>query len=257
MRAERTKVLEWLSPVDYSKQQNDYITKSEPGTGQALLRSSEYQIWLQENNKTLFCPGIPGAGKTIQTSILIQDLCTRFMDDPQHTGIGYIFCNFNRQDEQKIERLLGNLLKQLYRNQILSRDCVEDLYKRHSHRNSRPMSEEWSATIQSVVEGYSRVFIVIDALDECQETDNSRWKLLTELFHLQDKTGLNIFVTSRFIPDIVKRFDGCLSLEIKPSHEDVWTYLGRHMSQLPDFVTESMEIQNEVKMEIEKAMDGM
>ena len=67
----------------------------------------------------LFCPGIPGAGKTILTSIVVDDLTTRFSNDPS-VGIAYVYCNFRRRDEQKAEELFASLLKQLMQGPVFS-----------------------------------------------------------------------------------------------------------------------------------------
>ena len=105
-------ILKWLTPIDYAPQQNDYIRRRQLGTGQWLLGSAEFQTWLGTGKQTLFCPGIPGAGKTILTSIVINDLVTRFQNGLT-IGIAYIYCNFRRKDDQKAEDLLASLLKQL------------------------------------------------------------------------------------------------------------------------------------------------
>jgi hypothetical protein len=107
---ENIKILDWLTPVDYGPQQTDYIRRRQPGTGQWLLDSPEFHAWIEADKQTLFCPGIPGAGKTILTSIVVEALTTRFSNDPM-IGIAYIYCNFRRQDEQKINDLLASLLK--------------------------------------------------------------------------------------------------------------------------------------------------
>jgi hypothetical protein len=60
---EDMKVLSWLPSIGYDPQQS-YFSNREPGTGQWLLNSEQYQNWLKADNQTLFCPGIPGAGKT-------------------------------------------------------------------------------------------------------------------------------------------------------------------------------------------------
>ena len=57
-------------------------------------------MWLDTDKQTLFCPGIPGAGKTIITAVVVNDLATRFADDLD-IGIAYIYCDFRRRDEQK------------------------------------------------------------------------------------------------------------------------------------------------------------
>src|SRR5580700_3936070 len=124
------KILVWLTPVNYSPQQSDYLKRRQSGTGQWLLDSAEYQTWLNIGKQTLFCPGIPGAGKTILTSIVVDDLNTRFLAD-QNVGIAYLYCNFRRRDEQSAEDLLASLLKQLTREQFSLPDRVKTLYDQH------------------------------------------------------------------------------------------------------------------------------
>jgi hypothetical protein len=85
--------------------------------------------WLETDKQTLFCPGIPGAGKTIITAIVIDDLKTRLQNDPS-IGVAYIYCNFRRRDEQRAEDLLASLLKQLAQDQSVLPDSVRDLYRR-------------------------------------------------------------------------------------------------------------------------------
>lgn len=134
---------------------------------------------------------------------------------------------------------------------------MKSLYERLQKQNKRPSLEDLPETFQLVASSYSRVFIVVDALDECDDTDNSRTKLLDELFSMQSKIGLNLFVTSRFIKSIEKRFKGLPSVEIRPSHGDIFNFLDRHMSQLPDFVEGNKDLQSEIKTEIEVAIEGM
>jgi hypothetical protein len=98
--------------LTYAPQQSDFISWRQEGTGQWLLNSDEFQAWINQRGQTLFCPGIPGAGKTILTSIVIDGLNTRFQSNT-NVGIAYIYYNFRQQDEQKSEDLLAILLKQL------------------------------------------------------------------------------------------------------------------------------------------------
>jgi hypothetical protein len=176
----------------------------------------------------LFCPGIPGAGKTILTSIVVDDLTTRFSNDPS-VGIAYVYCNFRRRDEQKAEELFASLLKQLTQGQSSLPDTVKSLHDKHKDKRTRPSFEELSEALQSVVAIYPRVFIVVDALYECQAFNGCRAKLLSEVVNLQAKYQANLFATSRFIPEITEKFEGSIVLEIRATAEDVRRYIDGHM----------------------------
>ncbi|KAH7006723.1 hypothetical protein EDB82DRAFT_565832 [Fusarium venenatum] len=190
-----------LKPLDYGAQQSDYFGNRQQGTGQWFLESTEYREWIEADGKTLFCPGIPGAGETILSSIVINDLYTRFSHDP-NIGIAYIYCNFRREQEQKIVDLLASLLKQLSRGWYRLPESVNSLYDKHKKNATRPLLGEVSAALKSVVGLYVMVFITVDALDECQALDDCRGIFLSEIFRLQGKFMVNICATSRPISDV-------------------------------------------------------
>jgi Cdc6-like AAA superfamily ATPase len=254
-RKEHQTILDSLTPIDYAPQQNDFINRRQAGTGQWLLESTDFQEWM-ETGKTLFCPGIPGAGKTILTSVVVKELNTRFQND-KSISVAYLYCNFRRQDEQKAEGLLASLLKQLTQGQSSLPDSVKSLYDSHKDKRTRPSFDEISRTLQSVAAMYSRVFIIVDALDECQVSDGCRMRFLSDIFNLQTKCQASLFATSRFIPEISEKFRDCMQLEIRASNQDVQRYLDGHMSQLLGCVLRSPELQDEIKAEIIKAVDGM
>jgi Cdc6-like AAA superfamily ATPase len=253
---ERQTIVDWLTPTDYGPQQSDFISRRQEGTGQWLLDSDEFQRWSSESKQTLFCPGIPGAGKTIITSIVVHHLCTKFQNDCT-IGIAYIYCNFRRQQEQKPADLLMSLLKQLVQERPTVSENVMNLYRRHKDKRTRPPLDEISKVLHSVVTEYSRVFVAIDVLDKCHVSGGSREALVSEILNLQAKTGANLFTTSRFIPDITKKFRGSISLEIRASDADVRRYLDGHVLQLPSCVSRSLPLQEKIKTEIVKVIDGM
>src|ERR1700722_1999423 len=86
-------IINWLTPVNYALQQSDFIARRQEGTGEWVLKSDEFQQWLAQRNKTLFCPAMPGAGKTIISSIVIDHLHKMFGNDSA-IGIAYVYCNF-------------------------------------------------------------------------------------------------------------------------------------------------------------------
>ncbi|KAH8722848.1 nucleoside phosphorylase domain-containing protein [Phaeosphaeriaceae sp. PMI808] len=254
-RKEDVEILDWLTPVEYGPQHSDFLRERQPGTGQWLLESAEYQTWLNSGKQTLFCPGIPGAGKTMIATTVINDLALRFRQNGS-IGIAYLYCNFRQRDEQAAEDLLASLLKQLSRSRSSLPESVQDIYNQHVKKRTRPSLDEISRALHSVVATLSRAFIIVDALDECQVSDSSQNKFLSEISNLET-SGANIFITSRFILDITERFKGKLTLEIRASNDDVQEYLGGRMSKLSGFIGRDRQLQAEIKTGIVLSVNGM
>ncbi|KAL7944011.1 hypothetical protein V8C42DRAFT_327511 [Trichoderma barbatum] len=251
-------ILEWLTPVDYGTQQSDYFRRRQPGTGEWLLESHQFKTWVKDENEMLFCPGMPGSGKTVLTSIVVDHLHSGFKEYPT-TGIAYFYFNYKRQTDQTIDGLLASLLKQLVSYQSSLPEAVQTLYNRHHPQNkrTRPSADELIQALQSVIAVYSRVFIMIDALDECQLANDTRLEVLSSISKIRSKTRANFFITSRFDAQITETFQAIPTLEIRASEEDVSRYLCENMLHLPKFIRDNSSLQEEIITGILKAVQGM
>ncbi|KAI1451655.1 hypothetical protein F4805DRAFT_82906 [Annulohypoxylon moriforme] len=250
---ESLEILDWITPFDYTSQHADFVSRRQPDTGKWFLDSREYQAWMRTEKQTLFCPGIPGAGKTILTSIVIDHVSDQFRDD-LGVGVAYIYGSFRRKSEQKTADLLSSLLKQLSQRRPSLPDVVKDLYNRYVRERRSPLSDEISQALKIVVSLYSKVFIIVDALDECQASDGCRAKLVSAIFGIQKEYDVNILVTSRFNPDVEDRFAGCPTLEIRAGEDDVRRYLEGHLELLP---IQNPAIEKEILTTIPEVADGM
>ncbi|KAI9694151.1 MAG: hypothetical protein M1822_003422 [Bathelium mastoideum] len=230
-------ILDWLTPVDYLPQQNAFMKQRQAGTGQWLLDSVEFKSWIETSKRTLFCSGIPGAGKTILASIVVEEIFTRFHHDDS-TIVAYIYCNFKQQNDQTLESLLASLLKQLAQGRPSLPKSLKSLYDQSKAKKTQPSADDISAVLQSVATEYSQVFIVVDALDEC-------------------RCAINLFTTSRWIPEIIEEIKQDLSLEIRAHEQDVRKYIDGRISHLPSFVRKNLDLQQEIKRGIVETVDGM
>jgi Cdc6-like AAA superfamily ATPase len=220
-----------------------------------LIESEEFKRWLNGTGLTLYCPGIPGSGKTMLTSIVIDHLTNSAQDN----GIGsaYIYCNYRRQLEQTPVNLLASLLRQLVQSRSSISNEVKNFYKRHISKNSRPTLDEVSTVLHSEIGRYTRVNIIVDALDECTVEDGMRQVLLSRLLVLQSIKTVSLMATSRFIPTIQQQFQSALQLEIRASGEDVQRYLEGQMDRLASCVTRKAALQDEIISRIINTVDGM
>ena len=257
-RVERRAVADWLTLIDYSTQQSDSINRRQEGTGLWLLNSTEFQEWVNHSKKTLFCPGIPGAGKTIMSSIVVDHLNTNFGNDAG-VGIAYIYCSYQSQQKQEPEDLLMSLLKQLTQRRPSVPENVKSLYKHHKDKQTRPSFNEIVKTLHSTIQLYSRVFIIIDALDEYHASNNEGLnRLLSEVFSIQDQTEVNLFATSRSISEVTSQFDGCICKEIRAQDNDILRYVnGRIPKLLRSHISKYPQVQDTIRSDILRAVDGM
>jgi ankyrin repeat protein len=253
---ERQAIIDWIAAVDYAPRFSDFIGRRQEGTGNWLLDSKEFEVWIDGSGQKMFCPGMPGAGKTMITTIVLQHLFDTYQMDPT-VGVAYVYCDARRQHEQKPVDLLLSLLKQVVQEQDAIPDAVENMYIRHKRKRTRPTFDETLSVLQIVAEDFERFYIVVDALDECQVSDSDRSRFLTAVFKLQEHVEGNLFATSRFIPSIQSFFEDAVSVEIRASSEDVVKYIDGHMAELPAFVSRNKGLQAEIKETIVKAVDGM
>ncbi|KAK4212166.1 hypothetical protein QBC37DRAFT_389070 [Rhypophila decipiens] len=263
----RSEILNWLTPTEYATQQHDFINRKQEGTGRWLLDSTEYQTWIDptSDQRTLFCPGMPGAGKTILTAIVIDDLLTRFASGlaSLDIGIAYIYFNFRRHDQQRYPEVMLSVLKQLCQS-LPSLPCfLADLWNSHKKKQTRPTAGDIVRGLEEVVQAYAnRVFIVVDAVDESSSNDGTRSRVLKELLRLQDEssTPLLLFATSRYMPDIMETFRSrstTISVDIRASRHDIEQYVDGNIGTLLPFVRRNLALQTEIKDAISEAVDGM
>ncbi|KAJ5485590.1 hypothetical protein N7539_005578 [Penicillium diatomitis] len=252
---EDLEVLEWFAPETYGPQQSDHLSRRREGTGRWFIESVEFQTWLSTEKQILFCPGIPGAGKTILSAIVIDELGRRYYQN-KDIGIAYVYCNFRREAEQTVGKLLASLLRQLASNLPFLPACLKEVYNFHRSKQTKPLPEDILQLLKIVSTSFLRTFIIIDALDECGVFNGCRSRLLSAISSLEMHNA-NILVTSRPIPEIVEHFSGKPNLQIHARDEDVRSFLDGEMFRLPSFVASNSKLQDAIKSEIVKSVDGM
>ncbi|XTI94186.1 hypothetical protein V2W45_1217397, partial [Cenococcum geophilum] len=253
--AKHRRLLEWVSPTDYPAQQSDIIKRRQEGTGQWFLDADEVAKWLSEAKATLFCPGIPGAGKIIVAAIAIDHLL-KSVQNSSH-GVAYVYCNYKAQKEQDASSMLAAILKQLVQARPSIIEPVERLHQQHTGQGTRPSLDEISSALRDVLVHYPTVHIVIDALDECRDTDGARRQFLARLRELQAGRDIRLMATSRFIPEIVDEFREALRLEVQASEEDVKRFVVGQTYRLPKCIQRDSALQNMVQDKIVEAVGGM
>lgn len=245
--------IQWLAPTDMSSDGIHDLSRRrrQPGTGQWVVSSEEYQDWLHMERGSLLCTGIPGAGKTTLTSFIIEELAKRTQDDSKK-GLAYVFCSL---EQQKTEALLGSLLAQLCQTWSHIPHDLRLEYDIHRKRRTRFSYEELSDALRLVVTTYSEVFIVVDALDECSALEDCRANLMEAIFKAQECSKVKILITARV--GIVEESSFNVRLQISAREDDIRRYLDGQCHRLKPFVQNNQELKIKIENTIVKSASGM
>jgi Cdc6-like AAA superfamily ATPase len=222
-RRHKNDLMRWICPVDYHVQQEDFIDRHQTGTGQWFLHDTKFQAWDLWKDETLFCPGVPGAGKTIMAALVINHLL-RSQQLPNEP-VTFIYCNYKRQSEQSAKHMLASIFSQIVDTQPVVPKLVQEFYTSHVTKRTTPSLDEIRQILEAVSRDLHRLTIVVDPLDECET--RARKDFLSAVHTLRGQCQIRLLATSRFLPAIESHsaFLGKPKLEVRASDEDLEAYI--------------------------------
>ncbi|KAJ7241278.1 ankyrin repeat-containing domain protein [Mycena rebaudengoi] len=249
---ERKEIFDWLSPPNFFVRHADIFETRQEGTGLWFLRERKFQDWLSLGG-TLWCRGIPGAGKTVLASIVVDYLRNELQGNS--TGVAAAYLNHKESEVQSPSNILAGLWWQLVAERPIS-PVVRQLYGKHQNQRTRPSLVEVREILRSTVAVYSKLFIVVDALDEYSEAH--RDILLKALAAMGGSVSL--MLTSR--PNIASEsfFPTASVVEIRAKKEDIRRYVEaqtRNSFRLSKHVKARPELRDEIETKIAENADGM
>lgn len=159
---------------------------------------------------------------------MVVDHLSNTYENDNRIGVAYIYCNYREQREQTVVNLVGTLLQHLLvkkiQNDGVISDSIQNAYKWHRSRRTRPHLEEMTALLLHEVTLYDRTYIVIDALDECPEGDGTRESFLRVL-RLLERPNISILITSRFNLSIQHELGSGPCLKIQADTHDIRKFI--------------------------------
>jgi Cdc6-like AAA superfamily ATPase len=216
-------LMDWICPVDYHVQHQDFINRYQAGTGQWFLQDTIFQGWDRQKDATLFCPGIPGAGKTIMAALVIDHLLRS--QHVAHEPVTFIYCNYKRQSEQSAKHMLSSILRQIIDIRPRISKLVQDFYTFHTTKRTAPSPDEIMKVLEAASKDLRGLTIIIDALDECET--RARQEFLSAVEILRKQCDVRLLATSRPVPTIQAHsiFLNKPTLEVRASNEDLEKYI--------------------------------
>jgi Cdc6-like AAA superfamily ATPase len=185
----------WLDPPDPSTNHIQARKEHHQDTGLWFLTSERYKQWKARLCNTLWLHGIPGCGKTILSSTVIENLKTSC--EASNDVLLYFYFNFNDSKKQSFNSLVRSLVFQLYHIQQKSRSSLEQLYSSCKDGREQPQHGQLLTTLHIMLHNAGTTYIILDALDECRTR-----KELQSWLAKPEVQGLQLFLTSRREQDI-------------------------------------------------------
>ncbi|KAH7187156.1 hypothetical protein DER44DRAFT_845110 [Fusarium oxysporum] len=249
------KIERWLSPSDYSTNANLARERRHPGTGTWLLNSPAFQEWELGSRQHLWLYGLAGCGKTILSTTILDHL----LQIDTHTTLTFFF-DFSDPRKQRLEDLLRSLAVQLYHTGNEAARRLDTLFASHDDGRRQPDTNALSACVDTMIQTAGKVFIIIDALDEC----TAREELLQWLKHLASRKA-QLIVTGRpeveFQSAIPRSFGkrNCVELDKNVINADIRSYIEATLEQKRDFVDKKLSpsILDDIRDKIGDGADGM
>ncbi|KAJ7024967.1 ankyrin repeat-containing domain protein [Mycena alexandri] len=257
MDASRLAFLDWFSPINFFLRHADISQGREKGTGGWLLAANVFQRWKSQAGRTLWCCGMPGAGKTVLVSMVVDHLSTECQNNSlRDIGVACIYLNYKEANNQTPSKLLAGLWRQLVLNRDIGSDA-EKLYQQHREKGTAPSLEEVAGVLSASLEEFSRVFIIIDAMDEYPEFQQHI--LLKYLAAMG--SNVNLMITSRQnISPQAFSFENLETLDIHATTEDLESYIDAQINLSPcltEHIEEKPELREDIHAKIIGAVDGM
>ncbi|KAM0669974.1 hypothetical protein ACQRIU_000369 [Beauveria bassiana] len=159
------KITNWISAPDPSTDLNKARQLHQPGTGQLLLLSEQYQLWKTARNSFLWLYGIPGCGKTVLSSTAITDLCD---DEETSPNLVYFYFNFADVEKRSTEKAVRSLIDQLYRKCTPAQGLLNSFYAPYQKAGGEPSEDALQEILQAMMQECGEVWLVLDGLDECE-----------------------------------------------------------------------------------------
>jgi hypothetical protein len=159
-------------------------------------------------------------------SIAVDYVLQRFRDDPD-IKIACVY--FEHKQSFTAADIIRSVLKQLVQCRPLTQE-IRDLYSKHLEKDTQPLAKEVTEILKGESQNLTKMFVVLDALDECLDPD-TRSKILIEFQNLKPK--VRIMITGR--PDITNTMSltpGYQLLEILAHNQDIENLFGAKLNRI-------------------------
>lgn len=250
------RIRKWLAAPDPSSNANHARELRHEGTGSWLLESEKFQSWLAGVHKHLWLRGIPGCGKTVLSTKVIDHL-TRV----SNKFVLSFFFDFNDATKQTKGDLLRSITFQIYHKGLDSKGHVDDLFRSHRDEDAKPTTRTLESLVDVVLASSDEVLVVLDALDESTSTA----EVLAWIEKMSKVDHVRMIYTSREVADLIDSIpvligrERCLLMDQKAIDADIHSYVKWKLQNDGRFTSKRLPqgLQDQIQNKVGNEAKGM
>lgn len=134
------------------------------GTGLWICENEQFQSWLSSNDSMrLFLTGIPGAGKTVLTATIVEEVTKRVSQGQKGAAVAYYFCDYKDPASQDPRGILASLAGQLAAQDEQCYTIAQAFYKDHNPSEglaTTPGIEKYRQCLLDMIETLDHAYIM-------------------------------------------------------------------------------------------------
>ncbi|KAK1749555.1 hypothetical protein QBC47DRAFT_333452 [Echria macrotheca] len=232
-RANRVKILkEWVQSSRWTERLEQARGNRESRTGTWILSNETYANWRgisaapgkSLGSRTLTIQGKPGYGKTVLSSVIIEDLGAYAIDAnciATHSGRSVVFYHFDRRrgDANTPSDALRAMLTQLLHLHRLNEraiDVASVIFRRSDTGETRATNDEVMAVLEVLLDQLKFTYLVFDGLDECSDPGGLFRKL--EAVASRSVTSAVLFLGRPTVQLPARMAKECFAIDLEKEH---------------------------------------
>ncbi|KAF5337545.1 hypothetical protein D9758_016669 [Tetrapyrgos nigripes] len=230
-------IKKWINAPDPSANYNAAYENMTKGTGMWLLNHPKLLDW-KMNGGLLWLQGKAGSGKTFLLTNVITSLKTE--------GHTVFYFYFDTLDQTKVKGTYKGLLSSIMLSTGIkfNQTTLQNLYQQYDSGTSQMHADAMKATLLQLLEQHSSaIYIVMDALDECQAQDHhSISSIVHDLLKVDSK--IHILVSCRHAASAigVSSVTDTISLDEQVVKSDIQSHIEQVFQERPLSVNVHKEV---------------